>query len=179
MEFAFDWIGDPTAWLGLATLIALEIVLGIDNLIFIAIVADKLPAQQRDHARIIGLSLALFMRLALLASISWLTSLTQPLFTLFGFDLSGRDMILMAGGVFLLFKATTELHERLEGRAAITDPARRCRPGSGPRSSQIIVLDAVFSIDSVITAVGMSNELAVMMTAVIIAVIVMMVAAGR
>ncbi len=177
MEFSFEWISDPTAWLGLATLIALEIVLGIDNLIFIAIVADKLPGQQRDRARIIGLSLALFMRLALLASISWLTSLTQPLFTLLGFGLSGRDIILMAGGLFLLFKATTELHERLEG-------ARRHRSGPSMQAGfwatviQIIVLDAVFSLDSVITAVGMSNELVVMMTAVVIAVIVMMAASG-
>jgi CBS domain containing-hemolysin-like protein len=177
MEFGFDWIGDPTAWLGLATLVALEIVLGIDNLIFIAIVADKLPEQQRDRARIIGLSLALFMRLALLASISWLTSLTQPLVTLLGFDLSGRDMILMAGGLFLLFKATTELHERLEGvRHPRSGPS--IQAGFWATVVQIIVLDAVFSIDSVITAVGMSNELAVMMTAVIAAVIVMMVASG-
>jgi CBS domain containing-hemolysin-like protein len=177
MEFAFDWISDPTAWLGLATLIALEIVLGIDTLIVVAIVADKLPARQRDQARIIGLSLALFMRLALLASISWLTSLTQPLVTLSGFGLSGRDIILMAGGLFLLFKATTELHERLEG-------VRRHRSGPSMQAGfwatviQIIVLDAVFSLDSVITAVGMSNELVVMMAAVVIAVIVMMAASG-
>jgi CBS domain containing-hemolysin-like protein len=177
MEFSFDWIADPTAWLGLATLIALEIVLGIDNLIFIAIVADRLPPAQRDRARIIGLSLALFMRVALLFSISWMTSLTQPLFTVLGFALSGRDLILMAGGLFLLFKATTELHERLEG-------ARHHRSGPSMHAGfwatvvQIVVLDAVFSIDSVVTAVGMVNELPLMVAAVAVAIIVMMVASG-
>ena len=177
MDFSFDWISDPTAWLGLTTLIALEIVLGIDNLIFIAIVADKLPPPQRDRARIIGLSLAMFMRLALLASISWLTSLTRPLFTVFELGVSGRDLILMAGGLFLLFKATTELHERLEGvRHRTTGPSMQA--GFWATVVQIIVLDAVFSIDSVITAVGMVNELALMMAAVVVAVIVMMVASG-
>jgi CBS domain containing-hemolysin-like protein len=177
MEFSLHWIADPTAWLGLATLIALEIVLGVDNLIFIAIVADKLPPEQRDRARFIGLSLALLMRFALLAGISWLTSLTRPLITILGFGISGRDMILIAGGAFLLFKATTELHERLEGVS---------RPHAGPSIHagfwatvvQIIVLDAVFSVDSIITAVGMVNELMLMMIAVMVAIAVMMVASG-
>src|SRR5262245_23864529 len=111
-----EWIVDPTAWLGLLTLIVLEIVLGIDNLVFIAILADKLPPHQRDRARLIGLSLALVMRLGLLASISWLVTLTTPLFEVFGKSFSGRDLIMLFGGVFLLFKATMELHERLEGR---------------------------------------------------------------
>jgi predicted tellurium resistance membrane protein TerC len=110
-----EWIADPTAWLGLLTLIVLELVLGIDNLVFIAILADKLPPEQRDRARIIGLSLALIMRLGLLASISWLVTLTQPLFEVFDKSFSGRDLIMLFGGVFLLFKATMELHERLEG----------------------------------------------------------------
>jgi predicted tellurium resistance membrane protein TerC len=110
-----EWLADPTAWLGLLTLIVLELVLGIDNLVFIAILADKLPPHQRDRARIIGLSLALIMRLGLLASISWLVTLTQPLFEVFDKSFSGRDLIMLFGGVFLLFKATMELHERLEG----------------------------------------------------------------
>ncbi|VFT38732.1 membrane protein, TerC family [Pseudomonas aeruginosa] len=117
-----EWIADPTAWLGLATLIVLEIVLGIDNLVFIAILADKLPPHLRDRARVLGLSLALLMRLGLLASISWMVTLTEPLFEVFGKSFSGRDLIMLFGGVFLLFKATMELHERLEGPCR---PARR------------------------------------------------------
>ena len=113
-----EWLADPTAWLGLLTLIVLELVLGIDNLVFIAILADKLPPEQRDRARLIGLSLALLMRLGLLASISWLVTLTQPLFEVFDKSFSGRDLIMLFGGVFLLFKATMELHERLEGHVA-------------------------------------------------------------
>jgi predicted tellurium resistance membrane protein TerC len=138
-----DWIGDPTAWLGLGTLVLLEIVLGIDNLIFIAILADRLPPDQRQKARLIGLSLALIMRMFLLAGISWLVTLTRPLFTIYGFGLSGRDLILIMGGLFLLFKATSELHERLEGG-----------DGEHQRSTvhaklwqviiQIVVLDAVW-----------------------------------
>ncbi|KAF1019205.1 MAG: hypothetical protein GAK37_03729 [Pseudomonas sp.] len=170
-----EWIADPTAWLGLLTLIVLELVLGIDNLVFIAILADKLPPEQRDRARLIGLSLALLMRLGLLASISWLVTLTQPLFEVFGKSFSGRDLILLFGGVFLLFKATMELHERLEGHIAQ-------RTGSAtyalfwPIVAQIVVLDAVFSLDAVITAVGMVDELAVMMIAVIISIALMIVA---
>jgi predicted tellurium resistance membrane protein TerC len=170
-----DWLTDPTAWVGLATLVVLEIVLGVDNLIFIAIVADKLPPHQRNRARLIGLSLALLMRLALLASITWIVTLTRPLFTIAGFGVSGRQLILLGGGLFLIWKATSELHERLEG-------ASERRSDGGPQANfwqtivQIVVLDAVFSLDSVITAVGMVNELGVMMTAVIVAVIIMMVA---
>src|ERR1700754_1205686 len=112
----FDWISDPSAWVGLATLIVLEIVLGIDNLVFIAILADKLPPAQRERARITGLALALLIRLGLLASIAWVVTLTRPLFTVFGFGFSGRDIILIVGGLFLLFKGTMEPHERLEGQ---------------------------------------------------------------
>lgn len=169
-----DFILDPNILLGLATLIVLEIVLGIDNLVFIAIMADRLPPHQRDRARVIGLSLALVMRLILLFGISWLVTLTAPLVTLAGLELSGRDLILLAGGAFLLFKATTEIHERLEG-------ASHARTAQGYASfagvlAQIVVLDMVFSLDSVITAVGMVDELWVMMTAVIVAMIVMIVA---
>ncbi|MEQ4543618.1 MAG: TerC family protein, partial [Pantoea agglomerans] len=171
MEFLFD----PSIWAGLLTLVVLEIVLGIDNLVFIAILADKLPPKQRDKARLIGLSLALVMRLGLLSLISWMVTLTTPLFSVGGFSFAGRDLILLAGGLFLLFKATMELHERLENRQL---------DGSGNRGyasfwavvTQIVVLDAVFSLDAVITAVGMVNHLPVMMTAVVIAMGVMLLA---
>ena len=170
-----EWLTDPTIWIGFLTLVVLEIVLGIDNLIFIAILADKLPEEQRDRARKLGLSLALFMRLGLLASISWVMSLTTPLFTVFTLDISWRDVILISGGVFLLIKATTEMHDRLEAA-----PDETARAGGHalfwPVVAQIVVLDAVFSVDSVITAVGMVDEIYVMMAAVIIAVILMIVA---
>ncbi len=171
----FEWMSDPAAWAGLATLVALEIVLGIDNLVFIAILADKLPEHQRDKARLIGLSLALIMRLALLASIAWIVTLTQPLFTVFGFGFSGRDLILIFGGLFLLFKGTMELHERLEG-ATDHKQEKVVHAVFWQVIVQIVVLDAVFSLDSVITAVGMVDHLSVMMIAVIIAIGVMMIA---
>jgi CBS domain containing-hemolysin-like protein len=170
-----EWIADPTAWLGLLTLIVLELVLGIDNLIFIAILADKLPPHQRDRARIIGLSLALIMRVGLLFAISWLVALTAPLVTLLGFTFSGRDLILMLGGVFLLFKATVELHERLEGGHG-QHAGPRVYAGFWPVVAQIVVLDAVFSLDAVITAVGMVDEFAVMVIAVMVAIGLMIVA---
>jgi CBS domain containing-hemolysin-like protein len=170
-----EWLADPTAWLGLATLIVLELVLGIDNLVFIAILADKLPPEQRDRARLIGLSLALLMRLGLLASISWLVTLTQPLFEVFDKSFSGRDLIMLFGGVFLLFKATMELHERLEGHVA-QHKGGVAYAMFWPIVAQIVVLDAVFSLDAVITAVGMVDELAVMMIAVIVSIGLMIVA---
>lgn len=171
----FEWIADPTAWLGLLTLIVLEIVLGIDNLVFIAILADKLPPHLRDRARLIGLSLALMMRLGLLASISWLVTLTEPLIEVFGKSFSGRDLIMLFGGVFLLFKATMELHERLEGRSH-QPGGSRTYARFWPVVAQIVVLDAVFSLDAVITAVGMVEHLEVMMIAVIISIGLMIVA---
>jgi CBS domain containing-hemolysin-like protein len=167
-----EWIADPTIWVGLVTLVFLEIVLGIDNLIFIAILSDKLPPGQRDRARILGLSLALIMRLALLASISWVMSLSAPLFSLWRFEPSWRDLILIAGGLFLLIKATTEIHDRLEAQSGQALPAAHA--SFWPIVAQIVVLDAVFSLDSVITAVGMVDELYVMMAAVVIAVIAML-----
>ncbi|MDR0211999.1 MAG: TerC family protein [Pseudomonas putida] len=169
-----EWLADPTAWLGLATLIVLELVLGIDNLVFIAILADKLPPHQRDRARVIGLSLALIMRLGLLASISWMVTLTAPLFEVLGKSFSGRDLIMLFGGVFLLFKATMELHERLEGHVAQASGATR--HAFWPIVAQIVVLDAVFSLDAVITAVGMVEHLSVMMIAVIFSIGIMIVA---
>jgi len=169
----FDWISDPSAWVGLATLIVLEIVLGIDNLVFIAILADKLPPHQRDRARLIGLGLALVIRMGLLASIAWVVTLTTPLFSILDFGFSGRDIILVVGGLFLLFKGTMELHERLEGR--MEDSAKKVvHAVFWQVIVQIIVLDAIFSLDSVITAVGMVQHLPVMMIAVIVAVGVML-----
>lgn len=170
-----EWIADPTAWLGLATLIVLEIVLGIDNLVFIAILADKLPPHLRDRARVLGLSLALLMRLGLLASISWMVTLTEPLFEVFGKSFSGRDLIMLFGGVFLLFKATMELHERLEGHVA-QHAGNKTYALFWPIVAQIVVLDAVFSLDAVITAVGMVEHLEVMMIAVIVSIGLMIVA---
>jgi CBS domain containing-hemolysin-like protein len=168
---------DPGILAGLVTLVILEIILGIDNLIFIAILADRLPPEQRDRARKIGLGLALFMRLALLAGISWLVTLTAPLVTWGELAFSGRDLILLGGGLFLLYKATMEIHDRLEGADHVVREARG-HARFWPVVAQIIVLDAVFSLDSVITAVGMVGELWVMMTAVTIAMIVM-IAASR
>ncbi|TBW10464.1 TerC family protein [Azotobacter chroococcum] len=170
-----EWLADPTAWLGLLTLIVLEIVLGIDNLVFIAILADKLPPEQRDRARIIGLSLALVMRLGLLASISWLVTLTEPLLSILGKSFSGRDLIMLFGGVFLLFKATMELHERLEGHSH-AQSGSRAYARFWPVVAQIVVLDAVFSLDAVITAVGMVEQLEIMMLAVVISIGLMIVA---
>ena len=170
-----EFLMDPSIWVGLLTLVVLEIVLGIDNLVFIAILADKLPPKQRDKARLIGLSLALVMRLGLLSVISWMITLTKPLFSVMDYTFSGRDLIMLIGGIFLLFKATTELHERLENRQH--DDGH----GKGYASFwvvvlQIVVLDAVFSLDAVITAVGMVNHLPVMMAAVVIAMAVMLLA---
>ncbi|EHN8904737.1 CNNM family cation transport protein YoaE [Enterobacter asburiae] len=170
-----EFLMDPSIWVGLLTLVVLEIVLGIDNLVFIAILADKLPPKQRDKARLIGLSLALVMRLGLLSVISWMVTLTKPLFSIMNYTFSGRDLIMLIGGIFLLFKATTELHERLENRQH--DDGH----GKGYASFwvvvlQIVVLDAVFSLDAVITAVGMVNHLPVMMAAVVIAMAVMLLA---
>lgn len=170
-----EFLMDPSMWAGLLTLIVLEIVLGIDNLVFIAILVKKLPPHQRDKARVIGLSLALVMRLALLSVVSWLVTLTTPIVSWGDFAFSGRDLILMAGGVFLLFKATTELHERLEGSMHETSNSN-VYAGFGVVIAQILVLDAVFSLDSIITAVGMVDSLAVMMTAVILAMVVMLIA---
>lgn len=169
------WVIDPQTWASLLTLTALEIVLGIDNLVFLAILVGRLPQERQNRARQIGLSLALISRLALLATIAWVIGLTRPLFDLFGHPVSWRDILLIAGGFFLLYKATTEIHQRLEG-----DELRETRSGGQPSFGgvivQIAVLDVVFSLDSVITAVGMANTLWVMATAIIIAVVIMLLA---
>ena len=170
-----EWIADPSIWAGLVTLVVIELVLGIDNLVFIAILAEKLPPAQRDRARVIGLLLAMLMRLLLLASISWLVTLTKPLLTYHDLSFSARDLIMLFGGLFLLFKATVELNERLEGKDS-DNPVQRKGARFWGVVTQIVVLDAIFSLDSVITAVGMVDHLAVMMAAVVIAISLMLLA---
>lgn len=172
MEFLLD----PGIWVGLITLIILEIVLGIDNLVFIAILAEKLPPEQRDKARIIGLSLALFMRLGLLSVIAWIVTLTKPIVQFADLSFSGRDLILLFGGLFLVYKAVTELHEKIEGKPEVQSTSEVVYAGFTMVVAQIVVLDAVFSLDSVITAIGMVDNIYVMMAAVTIAVIVMLIA---
>ncbi|MFB3852679.1 MAG: TerC family protein [Vicinamibacterales bacterium] len=171
-----DWITNPEVWVALVTLTTLEIVLGVDNVIFISIVAGKLPKPQQGRARRLGLLAAMFMRVALLFSIAWVIRLTTPLFGVLGQEISGRDLILLLGGLFLLGKATWEIHENLEGKAA-HEPARHAASFGGV-ILMIMLLDIVFSLDSVITAVGMAQQLGVMVAAVVIAVGVMLVAAG-
>ena len=167
-----DWLTQPEAWIALLTLTVLEIVLGIDNVIFISILAGKLPAHQQGRARRLGLGLAMITRILLLASIAWMARLTTPLFAVLGHGVSGRDLILMGGGLFLMAKATYEIHGHLEGEEG--------HAGSGLKGAfvrvivQIMLLDIIFSLDSVITAVGMARQLPVMITAVIIAVLIMM-----
>lgn len=172
-----DWLSDPQAWVALATLTALEIVLGIDNIIFISILAGKLPAKDQDRARLTGLALAMLMRIGLLASLSWIIQATEPLFALFGHDFSTRDLILLGGGLFLLGKSTHEIHLKLEAEEG--HASAKVKASFGAVIVQILLLDIVFSIDSVITAVGMANELAVMITAVVISVGVMMLSSKR
>jgi len=173
--FAFDWITDAEIWLSLVTLIALEIVLGIDNLVFISILSQRLPAEKQKTARRLGLALALLTRLALLATIAWLVSLTEPFIEVRGFGLSWRDLILLAGGVFLLYKATHEIHNETAGDEDEKRPRNRGAT-MAMVVTQIAVIDIVFSLDSVITAVGMADHLWVMTVAVIAAVALMLVA---
>lgn len=172
-----DWLSDPQIWASLLTLTALEIVLGIDNVVFIAILAGRLPAAQQARARQAGLALALITRLALLASIAWIMGLTRPLLDVLGHAVSWRDIILVAGGFFLLYKGTREIHRRLEGDIP-QEEAGRARTSFAGIVAQILLLDIVFSLDSVITAVGMANELWVMATAIILAVAIMLGASG-
>ncbi|HLO77967.1 MAG TPA: TerC family protein [Magnetospirillum sp.] len=179
-----EWLSDPNIWISLLTLSALEVVLGIDNLVFLAILSERLPEKQRAAARKLGLAFALVTRLALLASLSWIAQLVDPVFTVLEHPISWRDIILIGGGVFLLAKGTHEIHGSLEGE---DEGATEAGEGAGVKAAkagfmvtiiQIGILDIVFSLDSVITAVGMANQLWVMVTAVIIAVVLMLVASG-
>jgi predicted tellurium resistance membrane protein TerC len=170
-----DWIADPNAWISLATLTALEIVLGVDNIIFISILCGRLPPAQRAKARTIGLGLAMGARIILLFSLAWIMKLTDPLFHVASHGVSGRDLILLGGGLFLLWKAVHEIHNSLEGTEHGSEDKGRATMASV--LTQIAVIDVVFSLDSVITAVGMADDLGVMVTAVVIAVGVMMVGA--
>lgn len=172
-----DWITSPDALAGLLALVVLEIILGIDNVVFISILAGKLPQAQQARARQVGLGLALAMRIVMLFAISWVIRLTAPLFMLAGQEISGRDLILIVGGLFLLAKATHEIHDKLEGDSG--HASARIPPSFGAVILQIVVLDAVFSLDSVITAVGMVSEVSIMVIAVTVAVIIMLLSAAR
>ncbi len=176
----FDWLADPNAWIALATLTALEIVLGIDNIIFISILVGRLPPEKRDLARRLGLGLAMGSRIALLMALAWIMGLTEPLFSVFGQDVSGRDLILVGGGLFLLWKSVHEIHNSLEGEA---DAAQGGSVAAAAKVSfagvlvQIAVIDIVFSLDSVITAVGLADDVMVMVIAIVASVGVMLFAA--
>ena len=171
-----DWITDPQAWIAFVTLTALEIVLGVDNVVFISILAGKLPIEQREKARRLGLGLAMFMRILLLMSIAWVVRLTAPLFSVLTQEISGRDLILLVGGLFLLAKSTHEMHSQLEGEEGHS--SARVAASFVSVIIQILLLDIIFSLDSVITAVGMADDLGVMITAVIVAVGFMLVFSG-
>jgi predicted tellurium resistance membrane protein TerC len=172
----WSWLASPEAWIALVTLTALEIVLGIDNIVFISILAGKLPEHQRDRARKVGLALAMITRILLLLSLSWIIGLTAPLFSVIGRGISGRDLILLAGGLFLIYKATREIHERLEGEESHGEAAARATFAGV--IAQILLLDIVFSLDSVITAVGLVDQIQVMIAAVIISVLIMLLTSG-
>jgi len=167
-----EWLTDPEAWIALATLTVLEIVLGVDNVVFLSILSGRLPEGQQAKARTIGLALALIGRVVLLMSLAWIMKLTAPLFGVLGEEISGRDLILIAGGLFLLVKATHEIHTELEG-GRHRESARE-HASFGSVLLQILILDLVFSLDSVITAVGMADDVGVMVTAVVIAIVIMM-----
>jgi predicted tellurium resistance membrane protein TerC len=167
-----EWLTDSQSWIALITLTVLEIVLGIDNIIFISILSGKLPTEQQNKARLTGLALAMLTRVGLLFSLTWIMRLTEPLFTIFSQEISGRDIILILGGLFLLAKSTHEIHNKLEGEEGSSE--RKVKIKFASIIIQIILLDIVFSLDSVITAVGMASEVAIMITAVVIAVIFMM-----
>ncbi len=172
-----ELLADPDVWLSFATLAALEIVLGVDNLVFISIVAAKLPAEQQARARQVGLIAALGMRIVMLLGIAWIVGLTQPAFTAFDYAVSWRDIILISGGLFLLVKATLEIHHAVEDDHS-SDPSGAVRTTFGMAVAQIMALDLVFSLDSIITAVGMTDKVEVMIAAVVVAILVMLFAAG-
>ena len=170
-----EWIADPQAWVALLTLTVLEIVLGIDNIIFITILVGRLPEKQRNKGRIVGLALAMVMRILLLLSITWIMKLTTPLFTVYQQEISGRDLILLIGGLFLIAKSTREIHHSLEGEEE--HHASTKAASFAGIITQIAIIDIVFSLDSVITAVGLAKDVAVMIIAIVIAVLIMMVSA--
>jgi predicted tellurium resistance membrane protein TerC len=171
-----DWITEPQAWIGFATLTVLEIVLGIDNIVFISILADKLPPEKQGRARLVGLALAMLTRILLLFSLTWVIGLTQPLFSVLGEEISGRDLVLLLGGLFLLAKSTHEIHGNLEGEEG--EASARVPPSFIGVLIQIMLLDIVFSLDSVITAVGMVDQIEIMVAAVVVAVGFMMAFSG-
>jgi predicted tellurium resistance membrane protein TerC len=171
-----ELLTSPAAWIALATLTALELVLGIDNVIFISILVDKLPPARREVARRIGLFLAMFMRIGLLLILSWLVGLTEPLFTITSQELSGRDLILISGGLFLLWKSTVEIHQLMEGEEG--EESSKVKATFSAVIFQIIIIDIVFSLDSIITAVGMVNDIPIMVAAVVLSVALMMLFAG-
>jgi len=174
----FGWLNDPTAWVALLTLVVMEVVLGIDNLIFISILTNKLPAEQQKSARRLGIGAALILRLLLLATVSFIVQLTEPVFTALNHGFSWRDLILIAGGLFLVWKATREIHHTVDHNEDEADPLGHVvKMSIGAAIFQILLLDIVFSIDSIITAVGMTDEIAIMYIAVIAAVSLMLVAA--
>lgn len=179
MEYLLTLAVDPAAWMALVTLIVMEVVLGIDNLVFISILTNKLPESQRSKSRRIGLGMALFLRLALLGTLSYIIGLTEPVLTIIGQALSWRDMVLIAGGLFLVWKATKEIHQNVDPDEPDADSLGKgaARMAFGAAIMQILVLDLVFSVDSIVTAVGMTHHLPIMMIAVVVAVIAMMVAA--
>lgn len=176
--FDFSWVSSTEAWVALLTLTVMEIVLGIDNIVFISILVDRLPVEQRPRARFLGLGFAMLTRILLLLSITWVMQLKEPLFTLFDHALSGKDLILLLGGLFLLWKSTKELHHKVEGHGEDELHAGKGKAALGAILVQIAILDIVFSLDSVITAVGMVDHISVMIIAVMIAVGFMMVFAG-
>jgi predicted tellurium resistance membrane protein TerC len=171
-----EFLADPQVWIAFLTLTVLELVLGIDNVIFISILSGKLPAADQKRARLIGLALALIMRVLLLLSLSWIIGLTAPLFSIFGHEFSGRDIVLLVGGLFLIGKSTHEIHGSLEGEEG--SASRKTYPGFTSVIIQIMLLDIVFSLDSVITAVGMVNNIWIMISAVVVSIIAMMLFAG-
>ena len=173
-----DWISSPESWVALVTLTVLEIVLGIDNIVFISILASKLPIPQQARARNLGLALAMITRILLLLSLTWIMRLTTPLFDIAGHGFSGRDLILLLGGVFLIWKSVHEIHQRLEGESVLARKARDVA-NMGQVLVQIALLDIVFSLDSVITAVGMANQVVIMILAIVLAVAFMIFAAGH
>jgi predicted tellurium resistance membrane protein TerC len=174
----FDWIADPAIWASLVTLTAMEIVLGIDNIVFISVIVGKLPPEQAKRARQIGLLLALVFRIILLFSLFWLTHLEAAVFTLFGEPFSWRDLVLIAGGLFLIYKATVEIHQDVEGGPHKVSAGPKVYASFGAIVSQIAVIDMVFSIDSILTAIGMADHIGVMIAAVIFAIGVMYLASG-